>query len=256
MRSARMRAVSPRDAVLVLLGATCMHILSLFLSDASPAPAFFDHSAKISINTNNVAPAANLNLDLDHLPDAPPTANNNNLLHPQHPAALSPPSSPLSSLPPSDDPAIDITTTIPETVLISHAPGWSLFRNLYMSGGTLFIVTSDPAAFPDISLLTSTGLPAENTPESIQARMPTAKDMAVITPREAHRRWGGEPLLGHKNRIFPIEGSTVRSLTRPTHASSFPRLTPPSLSLSNVTVPFQRPRPMYVYAPASRLPPF
>ena len=224
--------MSPRDAVLVLLGATCMHILSLFLSDASLAPAFFDHSAKISVSTNNVAPAANLNLDLDHLPDAPPTANNNNLLHPQHPAALSLPSSLLSSLPPSDDPAIDITTTIPETVLISHAPGWSLFRNLYMSGGTLFIVTSDPAAFPDISLLTSTGLPAENTPESIQARMPTAKDMAVITPREAHRRWGGEPLLGHKNRIFPIEGSTVRSLTRPTHASSFPRLTPPSLSLS------------------------
>lgn len=109
---------------------------------------------------------------------------------------------------------MDIEHEIPETILLKHAPGWTLLRNLYMVNGTLLIVTSTPELFPDIALMTSTGLPAENTPESIQARMPTERDMAIITPGEARERWGvlrdgeggGE---GEKNRVFPVGGSTV-----------------------------------------------
>jgi hypothetical protein len=81
-----------------------------------------------------------------------------------------------------------------------------------MADGTLFIVTSNPDAFPDIELMTSTGLPAENTPESIAERMPTSRDMSVISLEEARQRWGGEQSTGEPNRIFPIEGSTVRPL--------------------------------------------
>jgi len=81
-----------------------------------------------------------------------------------------------------------------------------------MADGTLFIVTSNPESFPDPKLMTSTGLPAENTPESIAERMPTSRDMSVISPEEATRRWGGEKSTGEPNNIFPVEGSTVRPL--------------------------------------------
>jgi hypothetical protein len=99
---------------------------------------------------------------------------------------------------------------MPETELVSHAPGWTIFRNLYMADGTLFILTSKPESFPDIKFMTSTGLPARDTPESIAERMPTSRDMSVIDPEEARRRWGGDRSKEELNRIFPIEGSTVR----------------------------------------------
>jgi hypothetical protein len=80
-----------------------------------------------------------------------------------------------------------------------------------MADGTLFIVTSNPESFPTIDLITSTGLPASATPESIAERMPTDRDMAIITPQEAHQRWGGHSMMD-LNNIFPVEGSTVRPL--------------------------------------------
>jgi hypothetical protein len=60
--------------------------------------------------------------------------------------------------------------------------------------------------------MTSTGLPAENTPESIAERMPTSRDMSIISPEEAQRRWGGDQSTREPNRIFPVDGSTVRLL--------------------------------------------
>ena len=78
-----------------------------------------------------------------------------------------------------------------------------------MADGTLFIVTSEPESFPSIDLMTSTGLPALDTSESIAERMPTARDMAVITPQEAHQRWGRQNAMD-LNNVYPVEGSTVR----------------------------------------------
>jgi hypothetical protein len=49
------------------------------------------------------------------------------------------------------------------TEIIAHRPGSTVFRNLYMSGGTLFIVTSAPSSFPEISEMSSTGLPLDST---------------------------------------------------------------------------------------------
>ncbi len=95
--------------------------------------------------------------------------------------------------PVTDVPAVvDIAYTIPETTIVQHAPGWTVFKNLYMMNGTIFIVTSRPKSFPDIVMITSTGLPAENTPENIAARVPTSEDMAFLTPQEARDIWGGD----------------------------------------------------------------
>jgi hypothetical protein len=112
--------------------------------------------------------------------------------------------------PPPQSPTPNLEHEIPPTELVSHAPGWTIFRNLYMADGTLFIVTSNPESFPTIDLMTSTGHPALSTPESIAERRPTDLGMAVITPQEAHRRWGGQSK--DLNNIFPVEGSTVCAL--------------------------------------------
>jgi hypothetical protein len=175
------RNISPRDAIFILLGAATMHLSSSFL------PHILGYSS-INFNTHFVP---------QELPAAPTVLDS---WHPPKPCNPSPQS-------PTPTPNLDFE--IPQTELVSHAPGWTIFRNLYMADGTLFIVTSNPESLPSIDFMTSTGLPALDTPESIAERMPTAHDMAVITPQEAHQRWGGQPTM-ELNNVFPVEGSTVR----------------------------------------------
>ena len=93
---------------------------------------------------------------------------------------------------------------LPDTSILAHAPGWTLFQNLYMSNGTLFLVASESqrSKFPEIRMMASYPMEAFNTPENIAAREPSKFDMAFITPEEAQTRWG--------NRILSVEGSTVR----------------------------------------------
>jgi hypothetical protein len=173
------RSISPRDAIFILLGAASMYLYSSFL------PHLHEFS---SINFNNI-----------RVPCPAPT-----ILDSWHP--------PQPYNPPSPILVPNLGHEIPQTELVSHAPGWTIFRNLYMADGTLFIVTSNPESIPSIDLMTSTGLAAFNTPESIAERMPTARDMAVITPEEAHHRWGGQSMI-ELNNVFPVEGSTVRTNT-------------------------------------------
>lgn len=113
--------------------------------------------------------------------------------------------------------AIFPTDDLPQTELLAHAPGWTLFRNLYMSNGTIFIVADENGrkAFPEIRMMTSTGLEAENTPENIAMREPTDENMRIITPQEAKGRWVGVT-GGRKgnveNRVWSVEGNTVRGI--------------------------------------------
>jgi len=104
---------------------------------------------------------------------------------------------------------------LPQTELLAHAPGWTLFRNLYMSNGTMFIVSDEKGrqTFPEIRMITSTGLTAENTPENIAMREPTDENMRIITPQEAKDRWVGVDRGGRgkvENRVWTVEGNTVR----------------------------------------------
>jgi hypothetical protein len=190
----RFRSITRRDAILLLLGAASMHLYSSW----SPPPT----GSAIIFNTHLSSQ--------DPLHHIPPPVQPVDPVQPVRNLRKRPP--PRDPPPPSPSPIPDIKHEIPQTELVSHAPGWTIFRNLYMADGTLFVVTSNPDAFPDIKLITSTGLPAENTPESIAERMPTSRDMSIISPEEARRRWGGDQSTGEPNRIFPIEGSTVRPL--------------------------------------------
>jgi hypothetical protein len=170
-----LRPLSPRDAILILIGAASIHLFSLLF----PSTILFDTRFLSQDSRTNLSPAL---LDTWHPPSPP-------------------------SPPPSISP--NLGREMPHTELVSHAPGWTIFRNLYMANGTLFILTPNPESFPDIKFITSTGLPAVNSPESIAERMPTARDLAFISPEEAHRRWGRDHSTRELNRIFPIGGSTV-----------------------------------------------
>ncbi|PCH43589.1 hypothetical protein WOLCODRAFT_138454 [Wolfiporia cocos MD-104 SS10] len=184
------RTRSLRDVVLILLGATSMHLASVFMG-------LHDHNGSIIVNTqvsshfledlNNTALAP---LDVEE-----PVEREERTV--QKPFETESP------------PVVDIAYDFPETTIVSHAPGWTVFRNLYMSNGTLYIVSSEPSfAFPDIRYITSTGLAAENTPENIASREPTRENMDFLTPAQARERWGGAERTIQRNRIWSVEGNT------------------------------------------------
>ncbi|KAJ7164684.1 hypothetical protein C8R43DRAFT_878630 [Mycena crocata] len=99
---------------------------------------------------------------------------------------------------------INPNDTLPATSLIDHAPGWTLFKDLYMSDGTFFIVSDKPADFPQIRMMTSTGLAADSSPGNEQAREPTSRNMEIITTEDAKGRWGENAT----HRVLGVDGNT------------------------------------------------
>lgn len=183
------RTRSLRDVVLILLGATSMHLASVFIGFNDPTGSII---VKTEVSSHFV----------DNLNDtvlAPP-GNDREVSKGRD----------VQTVLDSGKNTVDVAHELPETTVLSHAPGWTVFRNLYMSNGTLYIVSSEPASsFPPIRMMTSTGLAAENTPENIAAREPTAHDMDFLTPTAARRRWGGDPDRAERNRVWSVGGNTI-----------------------------------------------
>lgn len=195
------RSRSMRDALLILAGALSMHIATTFFGTFRPS-ALSDHEVVHKLADHEVVHTpAEVNLpthihDEEYVPPKP----HSNPLPKQHVSTV--------------NTAVDLTHTFPETYLDAHAPGWTVFRNLYMAGGTLYVVSSLPAsAFPDILYITSTGLAATTSEENIAARLPTSKEISFITPEQARRRWGPTRAQSRtsnaKNRVFNVKGNTI-----------------------------------------------
>jgi hypothetical protein len=167
--------LSRRDAFLLLIGASSMHVWSTFFSQ--PQAIFIDAQPTV--------------VEHDHTITSTQTQIQIHTVTQITPAAVAIDSSSVSY------------GDILETSVLAHAPGWTLFQNLYMSNGTLYLVAGDShrSRFPEIRMMASHPLTAFNTPENIAAREPSEIDMAFITPQEAQTRWG--------NRISSIEGNTV-----------------------------------------------
>ncbi|KAI9635262.1 uncharacterized protein MKK02DRAFT_36638 [Dioszegia hungarica] len=77
-----------------------------------------------------------------------------------------------------------------ETEVLAHAPGWTIFDQLYLFNGTWYIVSDRPHKIPLLRMMTSTGNEIWNDEESIAGREPTDKDMKIIFPSEAKKLWG------------------------------------------------------------------
>ncbi|KAK0480446.1 hypothetical protein EDD18DRAFT_703758 [Armillaria luteobubalina] len=180
-------AISRRDSVLLVLGAALMHVLSLiYVSDSNT----------VTINTH-----------LQHIEDATlplpvwkEDGSPDNLVETHSGGIGTTTSEPLE--PPKS--LQTVHDNLPHTSIVHHAPGWTLCRNLYMSGGTLFLLSSN-RSFPEFRLMISSGLLAENTPENSALREPTQQHIDYITPSEAQRRWGGEAI----KRVWTVDGNTL-----------------------------------------------
>lgn len=79
---------------------------------------------------------------------------------------------------------------VPETVVVAHAPGWTIVDRLYAMDGTLYIVTDEPQSIPEKKFMLSTALRIANGPIEQAKRIPTDKELRVISPDEAKTLFG------------------------------------------------------------------
>ncbi|KAJ7927965.1 hypothetical protein B0H13DRAFT_2550536 [Mycena leptocephala] len=202
------RTLTRRDGILILVGAAFMHFFDVF-SPLDSAP----HAIVI-----DTAPRPQALVDLHHTETTTLVQSTTTtvLAEPSADPSFSPLDLALDS---EEFPSTDPTSFIPlertldsgllSTSIVAHAPGWTLFRNLYMSNGTFFIVSDTPSDFPKIRLMTSNPLPAENTPRNIAMREPTPYSMAFLASADARLRWGDDGRLGKRNRVLTVDGNTV-----------------------------------------------
>lgn len=90
---------------------------------------------------------------------------------------------------------------VPDTVIVAHAPGWTIFDRLYALGGTLYIVTDDPASVPNKKYILSTALRIANGPIESAKRIPTDKELRIISTADAKTLFG--------SRADVLDGVTV-----------------------------------------------
>ncbi|PCH45121.1 hypothetical protein WOLCODRAFT_106109 [Wolfiporia cocos MD-104 SS10] len=79
---------------------------------------------------------------------------------------------------------------VPETKIVVHVPGWTIFDRLYILNGTVHVVTDQPETIPDRSRITSTAVFINNGPIAEAERIPTDKEMRIIDTNEARRLFG------------------------------------------------------------------
>ncbi|KAG8960184.1 hypothetical protein FRC03_006977, partial [Tulasnella sp. 419] len=79
---------------------------------------------------------------------------------------------------------------MPQTSIVKHSPGFTIFDKLFMMNGVVYIVSDKPEDVPAIRLMTSSGYPVFNPPEEVAKREPTSQDMRVISSEEASALFG------------------------------------------------------------------
>ncbi|KIK51000.1 hypothetical protein GYMLUDRAFT_409790 [Collybiopsis luxurians FD-317 M1] len=220
--------LSRRDTVLLLLGASLMHLTSLFFSPLTSSSAT---ESNLVINHHAHIPDSMNRVDLDPLPPPPDhaefgtgrldsgrldTGQDENRYEgvPVNHALDNDESLEASQaevVEVEEEIPIHLAPTLPHTTILHHTPGYTVFRNLYMSNGTLYILASadERGSLPEIRMMASTSLEADNSPENIAAREPTPYVMDIIDPEEAKNRWGGDVEKGVRNSVFTVTGNTV-----------------------------------------------
>lgn len=79
---------------------------------------------------------------------------------------------------------------VPETKVIAHVPGWTILDRMYLLKGVVYIVSDEPTTIPNVQFVFSKGLWIENGRTAEEARLPTDKEIRVISTREARRLFG------------------------------------------------------------------
>jgi hypothetical protein len=89
--------------------------------------------------------------------------------------------------------------------MLTLLQGWTIFDTMYIYNGTVYLVNDEPETFPDLKFITSPGINIDTTPENAIARLPTDKDMRIISTSEARKLFG--------TGATRVQGVTVRSFT-------------------------------------------
>lgn len=75
-------------------------------------------------------------------------------------------------------------------VLLIFLSGWTIFDRLYLLNGTLYVVSDEPDTIPERRHIISTAVMINNGPVAEAARIPTDKEMRIISTEEAGRIFG------------------------------------------------------------------
>ncbi|SRR6266404_4656904 len=89
--------------------------------------------------------------------------------------------------------------------MLTSLRGWTIFDKMYIYNGTVYLVSDEPETFPDRKFMTSPGAIIENGPDKFAARLPSDKDMRIISTSAARKLFGTGA-----NRV---QGVTVRVFT-------------------------------------------
>lgn len=76
------------------------------------------------------------------------------------------------------------------THLRDHTPGYTIFEKVYLYDNRLYVVTKHRDSWPELRLMTSTGLPANGEPGNEEAREPKGNEIVFIKPEKALEMWG------------------------------------------------------------------
>ncbi|TRM68338.1 hypothetical protein BD626DRAFT_393668 [Schizophyllum amplum] len=79
---------------------------------------------------------------------------------------------------------------VPETTVAVHGSGWTLFDKLYIKGGVMYVVSDDKSKVPPVKDIVSKGIFMKNGPGEEDKRLPTDKDIQIISTREAKKLFG------------------------------------------------------------------
>ncbi|KAF9454843.1 hypothetical protein P691DRAFT_716768 [Macrolepiota fuliginosa MF-IS2] len=80
--------------------------------------------------------------------------------------------------------------SVPQTKLVAHVPGWTVFDRLYILNGIVYIVADDLTSLPDVSFVLSKGIFIEPGQEAEETRLPTDNDIRIISTEEARKLFG------------------------------------------------------------------
>ncbi|KAJ7223168.1 hypothetical protein GGX14DRAFT_427098 [Mycena pura] len=81
-------------------------------------------------------------------------------------------------------------SSVPQTKVVAHVPGWSIIDRLYIYKGVVYIVSNEPRRVPDLSTIYSKGMAIEPGPDSELARLPDETDIRIISTTEATALFG------------------------------------------------------------------
>lgn len=80
--------------------------------------------------------------------------------------------------------------TVPQTSIVAHVPGWTIFDRLYFLNGTLYVVSDEPDSVPSRRMMISTAVHIANGPIEEAKRIPTDKEMSIISSATAKELFG------------------------------------------------------------------